>query len=373
MVKRHLLEGKNIGIVFGTYAPMHLGHIYSIHMAKKKLDGVVVIVSGYKEDRGDLIGLDLQKRFRYVREVFNEDELISVQCLKEDDIPKYPEGWSQWLQKCLTLANNACVDKSPNFTFFVGEKEYKEELNKRVPESSVEYLDRTMIPISATKIRENPIKYFNYIAKPFRRHFTKKVLIAGSASGGKTTLAQDLARTFNSTWSPEYAREYQETYNVTDDELNAKDYMYLLTGQYKQTSDLIESDVNNGLVIADTNSTVTKAYIDYYLSKSDCTTEEDLLVLNNLYESIVKKEDWDAIFIVLPRQSYVDDGFRDMTMAESDIRWQFTKDLILLFEKAGMKNKLVILGENPTEDFLYDNFKKAVEHIRYEIGFSIGK
>ena len=31
--------------------------------------------------------------------------------------------------------------------------------------------------ISATMIRENPSKYWKYIAQPFRRQFTKKVLI----------------------------------------------------------------------------------------------------------------------------------------------------------------------------------------------------
>ena len=52
-------------------------------------------------------------------------------------------------------------------------------------------------------IRENPSKYWKYIAQPFRRQFTKKVLIMGSASNGKTTLAKDLARSMmrQSVWN----------------------------------------------------------------------------------------------------------------------------------------------------------------------------
>ena len=38
---------------------------------------------------------------------------------------------------------------------------------------------------------------WRFITKPFRRHFTRKVLVVGSASGGKTTLVKDLARTYN--------------------------------------------------------------------------------------------------------------------------------------------------------------------------------
>ena len=81
--------------------------------------------------------------------------------------------------------------------------------------------------ISATMIRENPDKYWRYISAPFRRHFTKKVLIIGSASNGKTTLATDLGRFYDAPVSLEYAREYQIKYNVKDDELSQTDFHYL--------------------------------------------------------------------------------------------------------------------------------------------------
>ena len=54
-----------------------------------------------------------------------------------------------------------------------------------------------------------------------------------------------------------------------DDELTPKDYYYLLLGQYDQTSKLIDSNANRGLVIADTNSLVTKGYYDYYMAIED--------------------------------------------------------------------------------------------------------
>ena len=62
---------------------------------------------------------------------------------------------------------------------FVGEKAYKEELEARGFEV---HLEERRFGISATMIRENPSKYWKYIAPAFRRQFTKKVLIMGSAS-----------------------------------------------------------------------------------------------------------------------------------------------------------------------------------------------
>ena len=67
-MKRKQLSGKHIGIVFGTFAPMHVGHVDLITKAKRANDNVLVIVSGSntQEDRGTRAGLSLNRRFRYV-------------------------------------------------------------------------------------------------------------------------------------------------------------------------------------------------------------------------------------------------------------------------------------------------------------------
>ncbi len=53
---------KSIAVVFGTFAPLHQGHIDLIQRAKRQCDAVWVVVSGYKGDRGEQVGLTLQKR-----------------------------------------------------------------------------------------------------------------------------------------------------------------------------------------------------------------------------------------------------------------------------------------------------------------------
>ncbi len=318
---------KKIAVVFGTFAPLHQGHIDLIQRAKRQCDAVWVVVSGYEGDRGEEVGLTLQKRFRYIREAFRDDELTSVYKLDETNIPRYPMGWQEWLDQMLQAI---CYDQTgEELIFFVGESEYQQELSERGFET---VLQERKFGISATMIRENPSKYWKYIAQPFRRQFTKKVLIMGSASNGKTTLAKDLARFYDAPVSMEYAREYQIKNNVRDDELISKDYYYLLLGQYDQTSKLIDSNANRGLVIADTNSLVTKGYYDYYMESEE---QEDLSVeiFDNLFVSILAKEKWDLILFVQPIGSYVNDGFRDMTMAEDHIRHSFSQHLDMMREQ----------------------------------------
>ena len=346
---------ERVAVVFGTFAPLHQGHIDLIQRAKRQCDRVCVIVSGYKGDRGEEVGLPLQKRFRYIREGFSNDELTQIYKLDETELPRYPLGWEPWLKTALeTIQYNEAREE---LIFFVGEKTYQEELEARGFEAR---LQERQFGISGTLIRENPSKYWKYIAQPFRRQFTKKVLIMGSASNGKTTLAKDLARFYDAPVSLEYAREYQIRNNVRDDELTPKDYYYLLLGQYDQTSKLIDSSANRGLVIADTNSLVTKGYYDYYMEvEGPETSMTD--TFDNLFVSILAKEKWDLILFVQPIGSYVNDGFRDMTMADDEIRNSFSNHLDHLRHQYLSDIPTAYLGQ----DYLgnYEEAKRVIDTI----------
>lgn len=377
---------KNFGIVFGTFAPMHVGHVDLITKAKRENDHVLVIVSGTNtnRDRGTQIGLHLNRRFRYIREVFKSDELVTIKKLDEEDMPAYPNGWSEWLDTLNTTINSTNMDYE-NLNVYVGEKEYVEPIehyfmntfktledNRHFCDLSpsktihVKLIQRSSIPVSATQIRNNPYEYWRYITKPFRRHFTKNVLVAGTASGGKTTLVKDLARVFNAPYSLEYAREYEVNNNVTDEELVGYDYINFMSGQYEQTSKIIDNGSHTGLVFADTNSTVTKAYYDYYEKDAP---ESERQLMEQLYEATVTREQWDLILFVMPRSKYVDDGFRDMSMADQTIRNEFSDHMLKLFKRFG--DKVVILDTDDTEQFYIQNYEKAKSAIQERLGFTV--
>ena len=81
---------EKIAIVFGTFAPLHQGHIDLIQKAKRSYDKGAR--GGFWLSRRSWGGssLPLQKRFRYTRETFADDELTQVYKLDETSFPRYP-------------------------------------------------------------------------------------------------------------------------------------------------------------------------------------------------------------------------------------------------------------------------------------------
>lgn len=365
------LEGDNIGVFFGTLAPMHVGHQAEIYKAAALNDGVVVIASGYTGDRGDQMGLSVEKRFRYLREAFSDETAIKVDYINEDNIPQMPAGWDEWTNILVDTVKRNIVNPEAQITFYTGEAEYKAELEKRLPQTrqfKVSLMDRTVLKISATDIRKDPIGNWDYINRVFRRHFTKKVTVMGSASTGKSTLVRRLARTSNSPFSEEYAREYQERSNVSDDELIVKDYIRLIQGQYDANSREINSPANNGLTIFDTDAMVTKVYADMWLNKSDSAQ------LQPLFDNTICEELIDLILVIPPVTPYVDDGFRNMANADQDSRWAFHRELMKVIEYYGFMDKVVLLDAKGDADDpygYYARYLQALDAIQSRTGFNI--
>lgn len=100
MAWQEKLRGKKIGVVFGSFAPLHQGHLDLIMRAKKENDGCIVIVCGYDGDKGEPL-MPHELRYRYVREFFKDDDLVSVYAINDTElgIARYPNGWDKWLEE----------------------------------------------------------------------------------------------------------------------------------------------------------------------------------------------------------------------------------------------------------------------------------
>ena len=363
------LKGNKIGIVFGSFAPLHQGHLDLIMRAKRENNGGALVIScGYHGDKGEPL-MPHSKRYRYVREFFANDDLVAVYGINDTETGVGQDNWPGWLEefeKIWKVAVEPELDTSvfpadlryPDRVWYVGDEEYYNELTNR-GEACV-LVDRVATnPICATAIRNNPIKNWDKITFPFRRIFSHNILICGTASEGKTTLTQDLGKYFNAPYSYEYAREYMKESCVSDSELDGADFIAFLEGQYNLNKKLINSPANHGLFFADTDSMVTKMYAEYYSKDDNCIlTPSEYERVASTADELTKKCRWDKIFLIGPKNIFHDDHERYMAHADLVIRNDLYEILCKNIKEAGYWDKVEILDG----DF-YENFTKVVDYV----------
>lgn len=371
------LVGRKVGVVFGSFAPLHQGHLDLIMRAKKENDaGCVVICCGYDGDKGEPI-MPHKKRYRYVREFFADDDKVAVYSINDTEIgaENYPDGWAKWLEEFNNIYKKAvsprhCIEEdSPYFrlmdmyprrTWYVGDPEY--ELDLRVRNEQVVLVDRKAFnPICATMIRQNPTKHWDKITFPFKRIFSHNILICGTASEGKTTLTQDLGKYFNAPYSHEWARTYMQESCVSDWELDGADYMAFLEGQYNLNKKLINSPANRGVFFADTDSLVTRMYAEHYAKDKSCALSmEEFDKLAVVADELTHKSRWDKIFLLAPNGVFVDDHTRFMKHSGMEERMKLYNILVKNLKRCNLWDKVTVLeGGKYYENFL--TIKQYVE------------
>ena len=361
----------NIGITFGGYCPMHQGHLDLIMQAKKENDICYVVVCGYdNEPRANETGLTLNRRFSLVKQMFKDDEQIRVLQVNDTklgiDESMSESNWDIWLN-CVQDQIEAWEAKDDatgcyEYTWYVGEESYSKALANRtynkfdhsgcVCIDNVVYVERTINPISATMIRENPIKYWNKIAWPFRAYFSTNILITGTASEGKSTLTRDIANYFGIPYSEEYGRTYMEFYGKDDTDLTINDFQEFLIEQRRDTKSKIESPGNCGVVISDTDNIVTLMYAQAYVEDNNIDlTAEDYKTLEELAWNIKRGIQWDKIFLLPPKNTFVDDGTRYMVQSSIEERTKNYNRLVALLKKFGWWDKVQVIDGNFLENF----------------------
>ena len=346
-----------IGVCFGGYCPLHQGHLDVIMRAKKETDLCYVVVCGYEsEPRGEDLGKDIKQRTQMVREFFRGDNLIKVISVNDTELgldeSMSENNWRIWTSYVKTR-----IPESDDLIFYVGEPRYTEDLKKVGYNSILVGYDYSrgcrVNDISASKIRENPLRWWRKIAYPFKPGLTKKILVLGTASEGKTTLVQDISKYFQIPCTTEFGRDYMEKSCMLDPDLYVKDFSEFLLGQYRYYCEALEDRGNPGVIISDTDNLVTLMYAKAYLGNPEMNiTEEDYEnILVPLAKSLHSLISWDKIYLIKPHNIFVDDGTRYMAQSSMSERNKNYEILVNLLKEFELWGKVEILNGTYFEHF----------------------
>lgn len=136
-----------------------------------------------------------------------------------------------------------------------------------------------------------------------------RIVVTGSESTGKTTLARELAGALHAPWVPEYSRDYAEGQAR---QLTAHDVDPIARGQVAREDAVIAHGDADGLVILDTDLVSTTVYAEYYYgSCPPWIMEEARRRLGQLYLLCAPDIPWYA------------DGIRDQPEARAELHARF--------------------------------------------------
>ncbi|MCD8453349.1 ATP-binding protein [Tenacibaculum finnmarkense genomovar ulcerans] len=168
-----------------------------------------------------------------------------------------------------------------------------------------------------------------------------KVVLFGPESTGKTTLSGQLARHYNTVWTPEFAREYlQDKWNNERKICEQKDIIPIAEGQINLENEL--SKKADKVLICDTDLLETKVYSEEYYGG---------FVDANLDEAAIKNT-YDIYFLTYIDTPWEADDLRDKPGERLE--------MFIAFENTLIKYKrpyVLLKGDKETR------LKKAVEII----------
>jgi HTH-type transcriptional repressor of NAD biosynthesis genes len=152
------------GLIIGKFMPFHKGHISLIDFGLKNCDKLIIGVCSLKSEP-----IDGDIRYKWLSDYYKDNEKVKVIHITEE-LPNSSESsksiskiWAEYLKKLLPEVN--IIFASEQYAQYVAEYmniDYK-----------IYDTDRTIVPISATIIRNNPFKHWSYIPDIVKPYYVK--------------------------------------------------------------------------------------------------------------------------------------------------------------------------------------------------------
>ena len=167
-----------------------------------------------------------------------------------------------------------------------------------------------------------------------------KIVLFGPESSGKTTLSRNLAKHYNCSWIPEYAREYlQDKWDREQKICEPDDLLPIAAGQMQLENKATQEAEK--LLICDTDLLETKVYGEAYYNRW-CPPELEYFALKNTYDLYF------LTYIDIPWEA---DDLRDRPEEREEMFLQFKEALVnysrpFVLLKGSLEERMAIATEH---------------------------
>lgn len=212
------------GLIVGKFSPLHRGHELLVSRALNCCEELVIV----SYSKPEYPGCERERRVRWLaglfpqatRLVLDDAELgrlcveagEGVQSLPPNDAPAdVHREFVGWICRALLRTTVDAVftseDYGEGFASHLGG--YFRRFGSgdvHVRHVSVDPA-RAQVPICGSTLRDDVHRHRSFLSPQVYADFVQRVCLLGGESSGKTTLAQALARHWETVWVPEYGRE----------------------------------------------------------------------------------------------------------------------------------------------------------------------
>ena len=299
-----------VGMYGGSFDPLHLGHIHDIIRAASMCKELYVMIS-WCEGREST---SKELRYRWILNSTRHLSNIKIILIEDKAVSKEEYNTDYYWEKGANDIKRT-IGKKLDAVFcgddYLGSNRFESLYGD---ESDVVYFKRAEVPISSTEIRGWAMDNWDYIPPVCRPYYTKRVLVLGGESTGKSTLVQNLALAYNTNYVSEVGRdtcEYAggEEFMIADD---------LIENLLKQKVNVEEAAKHsNRLLFVDTDALTTKFYINFLLKEGSSDSKK----CNELADAIHKLNHWDLVLFLEPTVEFVQDGTRNEEIASDRIKY----------------------------------------------------
>jgi len=273
----------NHAVVVGKFYPPHKGHEFLIQTALDQSKQVTVIVC---DKDGQVPHAEL--RANWLRKLFPRAcVVVTVDDLPDDD----SVAWAKRTIEILGHKPDAVFTSEAYGDPYAAALACKHVCVDRA---------RKTVPISGTRVRENPFASWEYLSPIVRAYYAKRIVILGAESTGTTTLAKELALHYHTTWVPEYGRVYSEgkLFDQHGSHWTSEEFTHI--ARMQNTMENALAQVCNKLLICDTDAFATSVWHERYM---EC---ESVAV-----ESLADEQNHSFYILTGDEIPFVQDGTRD--------------------------------------------------------------
>jgi NadR type nicotinamide-nucleotide adenylyltransferase len=271
-----------LGVVVGKFLPPHRGHKLVIDTATTQCRSAVVIVCARPGDP-----IPGERRTEWLREIHPRARVVLIDDrYDEKDSRVWAENTIRWL------------GRSPDAVFT--SESYGDAYASLMGAVHVPVDPRRCrVPISGTRVREDPYASWEHLEPPVRGWYAKRVCVLGAESTGTTTLARALAASLDTPWVEEYGREHSERKLAAGEtEWRSEEFAAIASEQARREDEAARRA--NRLLVCDTNAFATGLWHRRYLGSRSGAVDE-----------IAARGRCDLYLLTGDEIAFVQDGLRD--------------------------------------------------------------